>query len=180
LRLLKEPATQAAYHDLLWELRPQTIIELGVYSGGSLVWFRDLTKLIGTDCQVIGVDKDLGRCQIQPSEMSNIKLHQADCSAVESLEPLFSVVRHPLILIDDAHSNTFNIMRWAVEHLLKEGDYFIIEDMIPYWQRYSPNILAEYLTTFHDVLTMDMLYANSCPQLNHGVFRRSSPHGSGK
>jgi cephamycin C biosynthesis protein len=173
LRLLKEPATQSAYHDLLWELRPRTIIELGVYSGGSLVWFRDLTKLIGIDCQVIGVDKNLAQCQIPTSEMSNIVLHEADCAAVESLEPLRPAARHPLIVVDDAHCNTFNIMRWAVDHLLEEGDYFIVEDMIPYWQRYSPNLLVDYLAAFRDVLRMDMLYANTCPQLYRGVFRRS-------
>ena len=66
LRLLKEPQTQSAYHDLLWELRPRTIIELGVYSGGSLIWFRDLTKLMGINCQVFGMDKNLAQCQIPP------------------------------------------------------------------------------------------------------------------
>lgn len=180
LRLLKDPPTQTAYHDLLWELRPQTILELGVYSGGSLVWFRDLTQLIGIDCRVIGIDKDLSRCQIPPYEMSHIELHQGDCASAESLEPFVTAARHPLILIDDAHCNTFNIMRWAVDHLLEEGDYFIIEDMIPYWHRYSPNLLVEYLASFRDVLTMDMLYANSCPQLYHGVFRRSGSASSDK
>ncbi len=52
VRMLKYPPTQAAYHDLLWELRPRTIIELGVYAGGSLIWFRDLAKLMGLDCKV--------------------------------------------------------------------------------------------------------------------------------
>jgi cephamycin C biosynthesis protein len=172
-RLLKEPATQSAYHDLLWELRPRMIIELGIYSGGSLVWFRDLTKLIGVNCQVVGIDKNLSLCQIPPSEMSDIVLHEADCAVVESLEPLRAAARHPLIVVDDAHCNTFNVMRWAVDHLLEGGDYFIVEDMIPYWHIYSPNLLVEYLATFRHVLTMDMLYANTCPQLHRGVFRRS-------
>jgi cephamycin C biosynthesis protein len=173
LRMLKDPETQAAYHDLLWELRPRTIIELGVYSGGSLVWFRDLTKLMEIDCQVIGIDKNTARCQIPHSEMSNISIHEADCAALETLEPLRTAA-HPLILIDDAHINTFNIMRWAVDSLLEPGDYFIIEDMIPYWHRYSPKLLVEYLSAFHDVLTMDMMYANTSPQLDRGVFRRSA------
>ncbi len=174
LRLLKDPPTQAAYHDLLWELRPRTIIELGVYSGGSLVWFRDLTRLMEVDCQVIGLDRNLGRCQIPAAEMSNITLHEADCANLATLEPLRAAIQHPLIVIDDAHCNTFNVMKWSVDHLLAEGDYFIIEDMISYWHRYSPKLLVEYLASFRDVLTMDMIYANSCPQLDRGVFRRSA------
>ncbi len=172
LRMLKDPDTQAAYHDMLCELRPRTIVELGVYGGGSLVWFRDMAKLMGFDCQVIGIDKDLSRCQIPSSEMSGISLHEADCSALETFEPLREAA-HPLIFIDDAHCNTFNIMKWAVDHLLEQGDYFIIEDMIPYWYRYCPNLLLDYLAAFRDVLTMDMVYANASSQLDRGVFRRS-------
>jgi cephamycin C biosynthesis protein len=178
LRLHKDPDTQASYHDMLCEVRPRTIVELGVYGGGSLVWFRDLTRLMGLDCQVIGVDRNLDRCQIPDSEMSNIVLHEADCTKLETLESI-RVAAHPLIVIDDAHSNTFNVMRWAVDNLLQQGDYFIIEDMMDTWHRYSPQLLTEYLAAFRDVLTMDMLYANSCSQLARGVFRRSDEEKQG-
>lgn len=176
LRILKDPSTQAAYHDLLWELRPQTIVELGVYTGGSLVWFRDLTRLMGIDCRVVGIDKNLAHCQIPADEMSGISIHEADCATLETLgalEPVRAAV-HPLLVIDDAHANTFNVMRWAADSLLEPGDYFIVEDMIPYWHRYSPALLAEYISSFHDELTMDMMYANASPQLERGVFRRSA------
>ncbi|OKI04830.1 cephalosporin hydroxylase [Streptomyces sp. CB02923] len=173
LRMLKDPDTQAAYHDLLCELRPRTIVELGVYGGGSLVWFRDMARLMGIDCQVIGIDKDLSRCQIPSSERENISLYEADCSVLETFEPLRDAA-HPLIFIDDAHSNTFNIIKWTIDHLLEQGDYFIIEDMIPYWYRYCPKLLTEYLASFQDVLTMDMMYANASSQLDRGVFRRST------
>lgn len=170
VRMFKYPPAQAAYHDLLWELRPQTIIELGVYLGGSLIWFRDMTKLMGLDCQVIGVDTNLSLCQIPSDEMSNITLHEGDSTDPQTLEPLLRAA-HPLILIDDAHFNTFNVMRWAVDNLLEKGDYFIVEDMMPAWRKYSPNLLLEYVAAFRSVLGMDMMYANT-PQLEGGVFRR--------
>ncbi|MDM5179164.1 CmcI family methyltransferase [Massilia sp. DJPM01] len=173
LRLLKDPATQSAYHDLLWEMRPRTIIELGVFSGGSLVWLRDLTRMMDIECQVIGVDRNLSRCQIPATHMDGISLHEGDSRALASLAFLRERVRHPLVFIDDAHCNTFNVMRWAVDKLLAPGDYFIIEDMMPFWERYSPGLLAKYLASFKDTLEMDMVYANACPQLERGVFRRS-------
>jgi cephamycin C biosynthesis protein len=173
MRLLKDPATQSAYNNLLWEVRPRTIVELGIYSGASLVWFRDMTRMMGIDCQVIGIDKNLSRCRIPESEMAGITVHEGDCNDPSTLEHLRSAVSHTLLVIDDAHWNTFNVMSWAAARLLEPGDYFIIEDMIPYWDRYSPNLLAEYLASFEGVLEMDMMYANSCPQLDRGVFRRS-------
>jgi hypothetical protein len=30
---------------------------------------------------------------------------------LESLEPLRAAARHPLVLIDEAHTNTFNVMK---------------------------------------------------------------------
>ncbi len=57
-------------------------------------------------------------------------------------------------------------------NVLERGDYFIIEDMIPAWRHYSPNLLPEYLAAFREVLAMDTLYSNTCPQLDGGVFRR--------
>lgn len=174
LRMLKDPDTQAAYHDLMCELRPRTIIELGVYSGGSLMWFRDMADLMGLDCQVLGIDRDLSRCQIPESEMKNISLREADCADLATFEQLRELP-HPLVFIDDAHANTFNIMQWSVDNLLEEGDYFIIEDMIPYWHRYCPKLLTEYLAAFRDVLSMDMVYANASSQLDRGVLRRVAP-----
>ncbi|MFC7817456.1 MULTISPECIES: CmcI family methyltransferase [unclassified Streptomyces] len=172
LRILKDPDTQTALHDLVYEVKPRTIVELGVYSGGSLLWFRDLTRLMGIDCQVIGIDRDLSRCQIPDSEKSGITLREADCADLETYEPLRDAA-HPMIFLDDAHANTFNVMRWAVDHLLEQGDYFVIEDMIPYWHKCSPRLLVEYLSTFRKELTMDMVYANASAQLDRGVFRRT-------
>jgi len=179
MRLLKDPETQSAYHNLLWELRPRTIIELGIYSGASLVWFRDLIRLMGIDCKVIGFDKNLTRNRIPASEMDNITLIEGDCNDLSTLEPLLAHADQPVLLIDDAHWNTFNVMSWATARLLKPGDYFIIEDMIQFWDRYSPKLLSEYLASFDNVLEMDMLYANTCPQLQRGVFRRSSVQQQG-
>jgi len=173
LRILKDPETQATYQNLLWELRPRTIIELGVYSGASLVWFRDMTQLIGLDTQVIGVDILIDRVRIPHSEMTHIALHEGDCRDTTQLGKLKGV-QHPILFIDDAHCDTFNIMKWCVNNLLQSGDYFIVEDMIPIWHRYSPIQLSEHLAAFRKVLALDLLYANACPQLHGGVFRSLS------
>lgn len=170
LRLLKDPETQATYHNLLWELKPKTILELGVYSGGSLVWFRDLAKVFGFNCSVIGVDIDLSRCQIKEDDMNDIKLIRGDCNFPEKLD--FGKLEHPILLIDDAHCNTFNILKHVVVNdTLKAGDYFVIEDTMPMWKRYSPKTLQSHLGAFSDVMALDLLYSNTCQQLQDGVFK---------
>lgn len=173
LRLLKDPEAQVAYHNLLWELKPKTIIELGVFSGGSLVWFRDLTRMFGIpDVQIIGIDKDLSRCQIGKEEMDGISLHQGDCNELVTLDFLKGLgLQHPILLIDDAHWNTFNVLKFAVNELLQENDYIVLEDMIPYWRKYSPNMLEKHMSAFDSVMKLDLLYSNIKGQLEGGVFK---------
>ncbi|KAG4078786.1 hypothetical protein HA402_015376 [Bradysia odoriphaga] len=170
LRLLKDPETQATYHNLLWELKPKTIVELGVYSGGSLVWFRDLAKAFGFSCTVVGVDIDLSRCQIQEDDMSGIKLIKGDCNFPENIN--LGKLEHPILFIDDAHCNTFNVLKYAiVSDIVRTGDYFVIEDTMPMWRRYSPKTLQFNLGAFSDLMVLDSLYSNTCPQLKDGVFK---------
>lgn len=170
LRLLKDPETQTTYHNLLWELKPKTILELGVYSGGSLVWFRDLAKSFGFRCTVIGVDIDLSRCQIREDDMQDIRLVRSDCNYPEQMD--LGKLEHPIMFIDDAHCNTFNILKHVlVNGIIKTGDYFIIEDTMPMWKRYSPKTLQSHLTVFSELMVLDVLYSNACAQLKDGVFK---------
>lgn len=170
LRLLKDPETQVVYHDILWELRPKTIIELGVYSGGSLVWFRDLTKAFNLSTKIIGVDIDLSRCQIPAEELEMISLHQGNCNFPESLSFL-AEADHPILFIDDAHCNTFNVLKYAIDTFLKAEDYIVIEDTMPLWKRYSPIHLQQCLEGLSDFMTLDLLYSNVFSQLTGGVFK---------
>ncbi|OXA38091.1 uncharacterized protein LOC110862042 [Folsomia candida] len=171
LRLLKDPETQSVYHNILWEIKPKTIIELGVYSGGSLVWFRDLTKAFKFPSRLIGIDIDLSRCQIPEGEMDMISLHQADCNNPESFAFLKDNVEHPILFIDDAHCNTFNVIKYAVNNFLKVGDFVMIEDTMGMWGRYSPKHLKSHLASFKDVMALDLLYSNVPCQLKDGVFQ---------
>src|SRR5215210_170413 len=41
LPLAKFPEDLRAYEELLWEMRADTVIEIGTYAGGSALWFRD-------------------------------------------------------------------------------------------------------------------------------------------
>jgi cephamycin C biosynthesis protein len=84
-----------------------------IKSNTGMVWFRDLARLMALDCQVIGVDRNLGLRQVPADEMSGITLHEGDCTASATLEPLRAAA-HSLVLIDDAHFDTFNIMKWRL------------------------------------------------------------------
>jgi len=173
VRLLKDPETQVVYHDLLWDLKPATIVELGVYSGGSLLWMRDLTRSFGNaTCVLHGVDMDLQRVRIPEAEMASITLHSGNLSDPEAaLAFCLQDLPHPILFVDDCHCNTFEVLKFAVNRFLRQGDYVVIEDTMPLWKRYSPTMLQRHLAAFGNAMEMDLQYARLPGQTAHGIFR---------
>ena len=43
--VLKDPLSLTINQQLLWELKPQTVIEFGAYKGGSALWTADMLKI---------------------------------------------------------------------------------------------------------------------------------------
>jgi hypothetical protein len=68
-------------------------------------------------------------------------------------------LRRPVLLIDDCHANTFNVLRFAVNRLLGEGDYVVAEDTMALWRRYSPQALGQRMAAFTDVMVLDRQFA---------------------
>ena len=50
---MKDPLDQTILQQLLWELKPRTVIEFGAYKGGSALWIADLLKLFGCQSRVV-------------------------------------------------------------------------------------------------------------------------------
>jgi cephalosporin hydroxylase len=53
------PQDMIAMQELIWEIKPDLIIETGVAHGGSIVYYASLLELIGGDGLVLGIDIDI-------------------------------------------------------------------------------------------------------------------------
>ena len=66
------------FQELIYSIKPDTIIETGVAHGGSLIFYAGLFKAMGIDGQIIGVDIEIrkhNRIAIEEHELFNqIKL----------------------------------------------------------------------------------------------------------
>lgn len=125
----KSPIDLALYMDVIWELRPRTILEFGSNRGGSALWFADLMTTYGIpDGRVFSLDihpvEDLddprivfGHCDVARPE---------DAVSVQDLRNL----PKPLLVIDDAShvmEHVITVLRF-VDRALVTGDYLIVED----------------------------------------------------
>ncbi len=132
--LLKGIMEITLYPMLLQELRPQTIIEIGAFNGGSAIWFADLMDIFGIESHIYSMDIDLSLLDEKAKNDQRIRFLQGDCNHIESLfsPELLSTLPHPWFITEDAHVNSGGILDYFHKNGLQSGDYIIIEDTNPW------------------------------------------------
>jgi len=134
LPLAKDPLDLLLYEMLLFELKPETVIELGAYTGASALWLADTLAAFGVKTRILSVDIDLSLVDPAARKGSGIEFIEGDCNRIQSVFTPESLrgLPHPLVLIDDAHVNTPEVYGYFHEHAFRSGDYLVIEDTIPW------------------------------------------------
>jgi len=130
VRYLKSPLDLGIYLQLLFKLRPQTVIEIGAKFGGSALFFSDMLSADGIGANVVSVD-------IQPQvdfTDPRIKVLTGDAlQLADSLrkERLASLSKPWLVVEDSAHfyETSLAVLEFFDQWLVS-GDYIVVEDGI--------------------------------------------------
>lgn len=128
---LKSPIDAWIYQEILCETRPDVIVEIGNFHGGSLLALAHLCDAIGHG-RVIGVD--LSHQLVPPLVRGHprIRLIEGDaCESFGDVQQLIDAGERVLVIEDSAHTfdHTLAVLRrYAL--LIPPGGYFIVEDGI--------------------------------------------------
>ena len=88
INLMKDPCTLVILQHLLWDVKPQTIIEFGACAGGSAVYVADMMKVYDSKTHVYSVDIDLGILSpLARHKREDVTFLQGDCKKVEEVFP---------------------------------------------------------------------------------------------
>ncbi|MBI1761762.1 MAG: class I SAM-dependent methyltransferase [Acidobacteria bacterium] len=131
VQTFKNPLDFWVYQELLCELRPDVIIEIGNYYGGSTLALAHVCDQLNHG-QVIGLDIIHSRIPDIVRQHARITLLEGDaCVLLEQVERLFPPHANVLVIEDSSHTydNTLQVLR-AYQRLIKPGGYFIVEDSI--------------------------------------------------
>jgi cephalosporin hydroxylase len=170
LTMSKFPEDLRVYEHLIWESKPNVVIEIGAQHGGSTLWFRDrlvaLAAYVSLPApRVISIDADIGAARrnissIDPDFEETISLIEADVrdpglsGEVEALLPSSSSC---LVVEDTAHEyeTTIAALRGFSSFVGPDG-FFVVEDgcvdvedmrLSPDWPRGVLPALHEWLRT---------------------------------
>lgn len=146
--IIQYPQDMVAMQEIIWDVKPDLIIETGIAHGGSIIFYASLLELIGHG-EVLGIDIDIrkhNRDAIEAHPM-NKRIHMIEGSSVspETLEKTKQFARGKktvLVCLDSNHTH---------EHVLAElnlyapfvttGSYMVVFDTIveDLPERYLPN-----------------------------------------
>ncbi len=135
--IIQYPQDMIAMQEIIWELKPDLIIETGIAHGGSLIYYASLLELIGKGT-VLGIDIDIrahNRAEIEKHPMyKRIKMIQGSSISEEVRDQVAAIAKGQqtvLVCLDSNHTH---------EHVLAElqlyapfvtkGSYLVVFDTI--------------------------------------------------
>ena len=150
------------YNNILTEIQPKTIFELGTGDGASCIWYRDILNIHSLECKINTYDL------YKPVRIfDTISYFQCDLNNIENV--VVDNCPHPWLIIEDCHVNLTGILKHFDSNMIS-GDYFVIEDVSAEKEQVINNFLEDkrYLI---DTRYTDFFGFNNCSFAN-GVLKK--------
>jgi len=136
--IIQYPQDMIAMQEIIWDVRPDVIVETGVAHGGSLIYYASLLQLLGGEGRVVGVDIEIrphNRTAIEAHPMaSRITLIEGSSVApdvVTAVRKLASGARTVLVVLDSNHSHAHVLQELhAYSPLVTRGSYLVVFDTV--------------------------------------------------
>ena len=120
--IIQFPQDMVAMQEIIWEQKPDLIVETGIAHGGSLIFYASILELIGEDGEVLGIDIDIrdhNRQEIEKHPMSKrITMLQGSSIDEDIVKEVFKFAedkKNILVCLDSMHTHT---------HVLKELEFY--------------------------------------------------------
>jgi cephalosporin hydroxylase len=136
--IIKTPMDCWMYQELIYETKPDYVIELGVMFGGATHFYASILDLVGHG-EVLGIDISLAKAKAPQSK--RIRYFEGSSTAPEMVEKIRAITsgKRVLVIADSDHEK---------EHVLSEirayapmvhvGGYFVVEDSLNDVMGYHP------------------------------------------
>lgn len=136
--IIQLPPDIIATQEIIWQNKPDVIIETGIAWGGSIVFYASILQLLGKG-RVIGVDVVLpekNRQAIMKYDFSaeRIELHQGsstDSSIVEAIKSQIKPGEKVMVVLDSNHTHEHVLDELRIYGpLVSEGQYMVVADTV--------------------------------------------------
>lgn len=120
--IIQFPQDVMAMQEILWEVKPDLVIETGIAHGGSLIFHASILQLIGASGHVLGIDIDIrehNRVEIEKHPLAAgiamIEGSSIDPAVVKQVRDFTKNRERVLVVLDSNHTH---------DHVLKELELY--------------------------------------------------------
>ena len=136
--IIQYPQDIIAMQEIIWNVRPDLIIETGIAHGGSLIFYASMLELLGEEGKVLGIDVDVrkhNRHEIEKHPMykriSMIEGSSIDESVVETVREYSRGRKRVLVCLDSLHTHDHVLRELeAYSPFVTTGSYCVVFDTI--------------------------------------------------
>ncbi len=136
LPIIQLPTDVVVLQEIVWETRPDVVIETGVARGGSLILFASILQLLGGEGFVVGVDVD-----VRPHNREAIESHplggrvrliegsSTDEATLARVRALIPPNARVMVVLDSDHSHAHVLAELrAYGPLVTPGAFLVVAD----------------------------------------------------
>jgi len=138
--IIQLPQDIIAMQELIWEIKPDLIIETGVARGGSTVFYASMMELLGNGGKVIAIDIDIrehNRVELEKHSMyKNILLIEGSSTSSEVLLSVGNYIKtynckNIMIALDSNHTHEHVLEELRLySPFVKKGSYIVVFDTL--------------------------------------------------
>jgi cephalosporin hydroxylase len=127
LLMQKFPNDMQLYHQVIWEKKPDVVVEIGTRFGASALFFQDQLDYVGNGGKVITIDINPQVVEHDP-RITYLIGNSNDDDIVRKIQEL-TAGKSVMVVIDGNHSRTH--VKWELtkyKNIVTSGQYMVVED----------------------------------------------------
>jgi len=136
--IIQYPQDILGMQEIIWQVKPEVIIETGIAHGGSLIFHASLLELIGGTGRVLGVDVDIrahNRAAIEQHPMSKrvtmLEGSSVDKAIVRQVSDFARGRKPVLVALDSNHTHEHVLQELKLYGpLVTKGSYLVVYDTV--------------------------------------------------
>ncbi len=134
--IIKYPSDIVLQQEIIWEVRPDLIIETGIAHGGSIILSASMLELLGEEGIVVGVDIDIrehNRKEIEKHPLfKRVKLLEGSSTSDKILNEIKEIAKNKkkiMVFLDShhTHDHVLDELR-SYAPLVSVGSYLVVSD----------------------------------------------------
>ena len=133
--IIQFPQDMAVMQELIWDQKPDLIIETGIAHGGSLVFYASIMELIGHG-QIIGIDNEIrshNREVIENHPMAHrikmIEGSSVDNSTIDKVKQEINSAKKIMVCLDSKHTHEHVLQELNLySSFVSKGSYLVVFD----------------------------------------------------